>query len=153
MGFGLIDCQAGKLRALTYGVWRTNAAWRPERRLLSLFEEIEACIEAYRPEETAVEELFFNRNTTTAIAVGQARGVVLLAAARRELPVYEYTPLQVKQAVTGYGRADKQQIQFMTRAILALPETPKPDDAADALAIAVCHAHSRRTKQKTEDGK
>jgi crossover junction endodeoxyribonuclease RuvC len=115
-----------------------------EQRLLALFTEMEACLGLYRPEEVAVEELFWGRNTSTAITVGQARGVVLLAAARQGLPVYEYTPLQVKQAVVGYGRADKRQVQFMIRALLALPEAPKPDDTADALAVAVCHAHSRR---------
>jgi len=92
----------------------------------------------------AVEELFFNRNTTTALTVGQARGVILLAAAKNNIEVFEYTPLQVKQAVVGYGKADKQQVQFMVRALLALKETPKPDDTADALAVAICHAHSMR---------
>ncbi|MDR1961772.1 MAG: crossover junction endodeoxyribonuclease RuvC [Gracilibacteraceae bacterium] len=144
MGFGLIDAQAGRLSALAYGVWRTAPELPMERRLLALFTEVEACAGLYQPEEAAVEELFMGRNTTTAITVGQARGVALLAAARREIPVYEYTPLQVKQAVVGYGRADKQQIQFMVRALLSLKETPRPDDAADALAVAICHAHSRR---------
>jgi crossover junction endodeoxyribonuclease RuvC len=150
MGFGLIESESGRLSALTYGVWRTAADCPMERRLLSLFTEMEACIGLYHPEEVAVEELFWGRNTSTAITVGQARGLVLLAAARHDLPVYEYTPLQVKQAVVGYGRADKQQIQFMVRVLLALPELPKPDDTADALAVALCHAHSRRPARRTE---
>lgn len=152
MGFGLIESKAGRLSALKYGVWRTAADRPLEQRLLSIFQEMESTVGLYRPEEVAVEELFFNRNRTTAISVGEARGVVLLAAARQGLPVYEYTPLQVKQAVVGYGRADKQQIQFMVRAILGLTETPKPDDAADALAVAVCHAHSRRPARQADGG-
>ncbi|MDR1322584.1 MAG: crossover junction endodeoxyribonuclease RuvC [Gracilibacteraceae bacterium] len=152
MGFGLIESKGGRLSALKYGVWRTAADLPLEERLLSIFQEMEACVDLYRPEEVAAEELFFNRNQTTAISVGEARGVVLLAAARQGLPVYGYTPLQVKQAVVGYGRADKQQIQFMVRAILGLTETPKPDDAADALAVAVCHAHSRRPARQADGG-
>lgn len=113
----------------------------PER-LLSLFQELQLFLQRYHPHQVAVEELFFNRNTTTAISVGQARGVVLLAAAQEGIPVYEYTPLQVKQAVVGYGKADKQQVQHMVRALLGLQEIPKPDDTADALAIAICHANS-----------
>lgn len=113
-----------------------------------MFEGLNRLMDEYRPEHVAVEALFFNKNTTTALTVGQARGVALLSAGLRELAVFEYTPLQVKQGVAGYGRADKNQIQFMVRAILNLREIPKPDDAADALAVAVCHGHSFVLNQK-----
>ena len=99
-------------------------------------------IEKFKPDQVAIEELFFNNNAKTAIAVGQARGVLILAAENKKIPVYEYTPLQVKQGVVGYGRADKKQVQQMVKAMLSLHEIPKPDDTADALAIAVCHAHT-----------
>jgi crossover junction endodeoxyribonuclease RuvC len=113
-----------------------------------LFEGLNGLMDGYQPEHVAVEALFFNKNTTTALTVGQARGVALLSAGLRELSVFEYTPLQVKQGVVGYGRADKSQIQFMVRAILNLREIPRPDDAADALAIAICHGHSFALNQK-----
>ncbi len=142
MGYGLIEKKGNRLFPVDYACWRTPAHTPMPERLLMLYHEIEAYIKEKQPHHVAVEELFFNRNTTTAISVGQARGVVLLAAAQCGLPVYEYTPLQVKQAVAGYGRADKQQIQQMVRALLGLQEIPKPDDTADALAIAICHAHS-----------
>ncbi|AHF07483.1 crossover junction endodeoxyribonuclease RuvC [Desulfitobacterium metallireducens] len=142
MGYGLIEKQGNRLIPITYASWRTPAHIPMSERLLMLYTEMKAFIEAHRPEQVAVEELFFNRNTTTAISVGQARGVVLLAAAQAGIPVYEYTPLQVKQAVVGYGKADKKQVQQMVRALLGLNEIPKPDDTADALAIAICHAHS-----------
>lgn len=142
MGYGLIEKIGNRLRPITYASWRTPAHTPMPERLLTLYQAMRTFIEDYRPEQVAVEELFFNRNTTTAISVGQARGVVLLAAAQAAIPVYEYTPLQVKQAVVGYGSADKKQVQQMVRALLALNEIPKPDDTADALAIAICHAHS-----------
>lgn len=142
MGYGLIDKQGNRLIPLTYASWRTPADLPMPERLLMLYREMTAFIETYQPAQVAVEELFFNRNTTTAISVGQARGVILLAAAQAGIPVYEYTPLQVKQAVVGYGKADKKQVQQMVRALLGLNEVPKPDDTADALAIAICHAHS-----------
>jgi crossover junction endodeoxyribonuclease RuvC len=144
MGFGVLEQEGQKLRCLTYGTWRTEAGIPMEQRLLQLYSDAMECIATYEPDELSVEELFFNRNTTTAITVAQARGVILLAAAQKNLPVYEYTPLQIKMALVGYGRADKQQVQFMVRALLFLKEIPKPDDAADALAVAICRAHSRR---------
>ena len=98
----------------------------------------------YQPDEMAVEELFFNSNAKTAISVGQARGVILLAGAHKHIPIYEYTPLQIKQGIVGYGRADKKQIQYMVQTMLNMRETPKPDDAADALAIAICHGQSNK---------
>ena len=142
MGYGLIEKKGNRLFPVDYGCWRTPAHTPMSERLLTLYNEIEAYIKEKQPNYVAVEELFFNRNTTTAISVGQARGIVLLAAAQSGIPVYEYTPLHVKQAVAGYGRADKVQIQQMVKALLGLQEIPKPDDTADALAIAICHAHS-----------
>lgn len=142
MGYGLIEKKGQNLSPVDYSCWRTPADLPMAQRLRLLYESLEQCLVKYSPDVIAVEELFFNRNTTTAISVGQARGVVLLGAALHDIDVAEYTPLQVKQAVVGYGKADKQQVQFMVRALLALKENPKPDDTADALAIAICHAHS-----------
>jgi crossover junction endodeoxyribonuclease RuvC len=142
MGYGLIEKKGNRLFPLTYACWRTPAHTPMSERLLSLYQDLQAFLQRYQPQHVAVEELFFNRNTTTAISVGQARGVILLAAAQAGIPVFEYTPLQVKQAVVGYGKADKKQVQHMVRALLGLQEIPKPDDTADALAIAICHANS-----------
>jgi crossover junction endodeoxyribonuclease RuvC len=143
-GFGVIAHEGNHLRRITYGVVRTEADLALASRLSRIYRQIQAIIQEYRPEVVAVEELFFNKNVRTALAVGQARGVILLAAETAGLETVEYTPLQVKQAVVGYGRAEKQQVQEMVRMLLCLPEIPKPDDAADALAIAICHAHSRK---------
>lgn len=142
MGYGLIEKKGQNLYPVAYSCWRTPSDMPMAERLKHLYESLEQLVRKYSPDVMAVEELFFNRNTTTALTVGQARGIVLLSAARNNIDVYEYTPLQVKQAVVGYGKADKQQIQYMVRALLALKEIPKPDDTADALAIAICHAHS-----------
>ncbi len=150
MGHGLIEQKGNQLKPIKYASWRTSANLPMPERLLLLYQEIEAFIKEYKPDVVAVEELFFNRNTTTAISVGQARGVILLAAAQAGLSVYEYTPLQVKQAVVGYGKADKQQVQHMVKALLGLKEIPKPDDTADALAIAICHAHSAHLLKRME---
>ncbi len=150
MGYGVIEQQGHVLKAVTYSCWRTPAGMPLSERLLSLYHGIRTLLHEFKPDCLAVEELFFNRNTTTALAVGHARGIVLLAAAEQGIPVYEYTPLQVKQAVVGYGKADKVQIQHMVRALLGLQEIPKPDDTADALAIAICHAHSRAWQGRTE---
>lgn len=127
------------------GVLRTAADIELSKRLLILFDAIEELLEKYRPEVMAVEELFFNTNVKTAIKVGHGRGVALLTAAKAGIDVYEYTPLQVKQAVVGYGRAKKEQVQQMVKVLLNLEKIPKPDDAADALAVAICHAHSSGT--------
>ncbi|TCL62181.1 Holliday junction endonuclease RuvC [Hydrogenispora ethanolica] len=143
-GFGVIAHEGNHLRRITYGVVRTEAGLALASRLSRIYRQIQTIIQEYRPEVVAVEELFFNKNVRTALAVGQARGVILLAAETAGLETVEYTPLQVKQAVVGYGRAEKQQVQEMVRMLLCLPEIPKPDDAADALAIAICHAHSRK---------
>lgn len=150
MGYGVIEQQGHTLKALTYSCWRTPAGLPLSERLLSLYRELCTLLQESRPDCLAVEELFFNRNTTTALAVGHARGIVLLAAAEQGIPVFEYTPLQVKQAVVGYGKAEKIQVQQMVRALLGLQEIPKPDDTADALAIAICHAHSRAWQGRTE---
>jgi len=141
-GFGIVTVENRRLFAQGYGVVRTEAGQPLEKRLFYLHGEIEQLIARFEPAEVAVESLFFNKNVRSALAVGHARGVVLLAAAQHGLPVFEYTPLQVKQAMVGRGRAEKAQVQFMVRAILGLQETPSPDDAADALAVAVCHANS-----------
>ncbi|NLG97090.1 MAG: crossover junction endodeoxyribonuclease RuvC [Chloroflexi bacterium] len=146
-GYGLVrETPQGSLSVVEYGVISTPAGMSPEKRLLLLYDRIMEIMLLHRPDEGAVEKLFFSRNVTTAIAVGQARGVVLLALAKHGLAVAEYTPLEVKQAVTGYGGAGKMQVQQLVQAILDLDEIPKPDDAADALAVAVCHLQSYRMR-------
>ncbi|MCL5265228.1 MAG: crossover junction endodeoxyribonuclease RuvC [Chloroflexi bacterium] len=144
MGYGLVALDGDQLNLLDYGVITTPSHLPLANRLQLLYSGIGEIIERAKPTELAVEELFFNRNVRTALAVGQARGVAILAAANRGLPVSEYTPLQVKQAVVGYGRARKEQIQQMVRVLLNLQDVPEPDDAADALALAICHLHSSR---------
>lgn len=144
-GYGIINVEGNKIHPLNYGCIYTETKNSSEIRLRIIFEKLTAIIEKYQPDEMAVEELFFNKNVRTALSVGQARGVILLAGAQKNIPVNEYTPLQVKQSVVGYGRAHKQQVQQMVKVFLNLQEIPKPDDAADALAIAICHAHFRQT--------
>jgi crossover junction endodeoxyribonuclease RuvC len=137
--------QAGSaLRAIDYGVLVTTNAETLPQRLRLLYSRLTALIAAHAPTAVAVETLFFNQNVRTALAVGHARGVALLAAAEADLPVYEYSPQQVKGAVVGYGKASKEQVQLMIRTLLNLDSVPRPDDAADALAIAICHLHSAR---------
>jgi crossover junction endodeoxyribonuclease RuvC len=143
-GYGVVERQGSSLRAVDFGCIETTQASSAPERLLRIHDAIGRLIELYQPEFVAVERLFFNRNVQTAFAVGQARGVVLLTAARHGRPVLEFTPNEVKIAVTGYGRAPKDQVQRMVQIVLSLPELPKPDDAADALAIAICLAHSHR---------
>lgn len=146
-GYGLIrETEQGGFAVVDYGVILTPAGEAPEKRLLLLYDRILEILLLHRPDYGAVEKLFFQRNVTTAIAVGQARGVVLLALAQKGIALAEYTPLEVKQAVTGYGGAEKLQVQMMIQALLELPEIPRPDDAADALAIAVCHLQSYRMR-------
>jgi crossover junction endodeoxyribonuclease RuvC len=151
MGYGLIEQKGNHLKALTYSCWQTPAHTPLAERLLMLYEYIDAFLKKSQPDHMAIEELFFNRNTTTALSVGHARGVALLASAQNGIPVYEYTPLQVKQAVVGYGRADKRQVQQMVKGLLHLDQIPRPDDTADALAIAICHAHSFALDRRMED--
>jgi len=142
VGWGVIDYSASHFKVLGYGSVRTPAGMSTEKRLSEIYDGLSEIIEKYKPEQMAVEELFFNTNITTGIRVAEARGVILLAAERAGVSVSEYTPLQVKQAVVGYGRAEKKQVITMVTVLLGLPKPPKPDDTADALAIAICHAHS-----------
>jgi len=144
-GYGLVKETGNKLTAIDYGCIRTSPSLPAESRLQKIYDEITGIIRKYRPDGFAVEELFFNKNVRTALVVGQARGVIMLAGSQNGLPVFEYTPLQVKQAVVGFGRADKKQVQFMVKTILFLPEIPKPDDVADALAVAICHTHYNKS--------
>ena len=142
VGYGVIDYTGNKFTVLDYGAVTTPATMAVPDRLNEIFNGVNVIIEKYKPEFMAIEELFYNKNAKTVINVAQGRGVTLLTAARHQIPVYEYTPLQVKQAVVGYGRAEKKQVQQMTKVLLNLEKVPKPDDTADALAIAICHAHS-----------
>lgn len=144
-GYGVIDSAKGMNKFVEYGCILTKSSENLENRLVTIFDELTEIIKKFKPEMVAVEELFFASNAKTAISVGHARGVILLACSKAKVPVYEYTPLQVKQAICGYGRGDKQQIQKMVKALLGLDEIPKPDDAADGLAIAICHANSYRS--------
>lgn len=147
-GFGIIRVIGNRFQALDYGAIQTPAHTPMEERLVMIYEQIGQIIDVWKPDMMAMEELFFNQNVTTGISVGQARGVLLLACAQKGLDVYEYTPLEVKQALVGNGRAEKKQVQYMVRTILGLRETPKPDDAADGLALAICHAHYYQTKKR-----
>jgi len=144
-GYGLVrEIEDGSLIAVGYGVITTPPRTPDAERLSQLYQELKAIIQLHRPDSGAVEKLFFQRNVKTAITVAQGRGVAMLALAQAGLTVAEYTPLEIKQAVAGYGGADKYQMQHMVRALLGLDEIPKPDDAADALAVAICHLHSVR---------
>ncbi|HEY5983374.1 MAG TPA: crossover junction endodeoxyribonuclease RuvC [Anaerolineales bacterium] len=144
-GYGLVRLTPeGSLQVVTFGVIVTPPHTPAQQRLLELFTDIQDLLKLHKPDTCAVERLFFQRNVSTAMAVGQARGVVLLAIAQAAVDVAEYTPNEVKQAVAGYGKADKRQVQEMVRTLLGLPEIPRPDDAADALAIAITHLHTRR---------
>lgn len=142
LGYGLVRYMGNKFEVIDYGAITTPSNLSMPKRLTCLYENLMKLIEAYRPDSYAIEELFFNKNIKTALTIGHARGVAVLAASNSNIPVYEYTPLQVKQAVVGYGRAEKKQIQQMVKILLNLKEIPKPDDVADALAVAICHANS-----------
>ena len=141
-GFGLVSQKADKLCHVDSGSITTSSKELPQIRLGKIYKEIQKLIEQYKPDVVAIERLFFGENTKTAMAVGQARGMALLAAAEKKIPIAEYTPLEVKLAVTGYGKAEKKQIQQMVKVLLKLEVIPKPDDAADALAVAICHLNS-----------
>lgn len=144
-GYGFVrENDQGDLIAVDYGVIQTPAGLPLEQRLLQLYQDLKSLLLLHHPDQGAVEKLFFSQNVTTAIAVGQGRGVVMMALAEAGMRVAEYTPLEVKNAVVGYGRADKRQIQEMVKAMLALDSIPKPDDAADALAVAITHLHTHR---------
>ena len=144
VGIGVVEYVGNKFRKLEYNAITTPAGMPTVERLKKIYTEMTMYIDKYKPDAVAIEELFFNSNQKTAINVAQARGVLLVAVANKNVPISEYTPLQVKQSVTGYGRADKKQIQSMVKMILGLNVIPKPDDAADALALAICHAHSNK---------
>ena len=153
LGWGVIEKNGNHFRAIDYGAVTTDKDMEMPDRLEILYDGLREIIEEYGPEEASIEKLFFNTNTTTAINVGQARGVAMLACVKGGLKVCEYTPLEIKQALVGYGRADKSQVQFMVKTMLNLAEVPKPDDTADALAAAICHGHSadNRLRQMTGD--
>lgn len=144
-GFGLVRVDSGALEAVSFGTLTTPSAMALPQRLQLLYRDLAKLVAAHRPTEASVEELFFARNARTALAVGQARGAILLALADAGVPVHEYTPMQVKQAITGYGGASKEQMQQMVRLLLGLETTPRPDDVGDALALAICHAHFSST--------
>ena len=143
VGFGVLDADRGQARLIRCGAINTPAGVPMPRRLLQIQEDMETLIRDFSPDVMAIEELFFNTNVTTAIGVAQARGVILATAARLGVHIYEYSPSQVKIAVVGYGKAEKRQVMEMTKRILGLSAVPRPDDAADAVAIALCHARSR----------
>ena len=146
VGYGVIEYKGNKFKVIDYGAITTEKTYTFPERLKMVYDELCMLLDKYNPDSVAIEELFFNKNAKTAIDIGQARGVQLLAAINRGLEIYEYTPLQVKQGVVGYGRAEKKQVQEMVKIILGLDKVPKPDDVADALAVAICHAHSSNFK-------
>ena len=146
VGWGALEYQGNRFRPLGFGSIQTPATMSTEDRLVEIHKQMNQLIDTYRPDAVAVEELFWNTNQTTGIRVSEARGVILLSGAERGVPIHEYTPLQVKQAVVGYGRAEKKQVITMVTMLLNLEKPPKPDDTADALAIAICHAHSGCSK-------
>ena len=150
IGFGVLRAERGANTLLQYGVITTPPGIPLSRRLLQLSEDMDQLIRQFRPDEMAVEELFFSKNITTGISVAHGRGVILLAAEKQGIPIYEYTPMQVKQAVVGYGGAEKRQVMLMTQRLLGMKEVPRPDDAADALAIAICHSRSATSLLNTE---
>src|SRR5690554_811881 len=144
VGYGIVNYTGNKFVPIDYGAIKTCSSMELSQRLLCIFNGLEEIIEKYAPDAISIEELFFNKNIKTALTVGQGRGVAVLAAARSNVEVFEYTPLQVKQSVVGYGRAEKSQVQQMIKIILNLEKIPKPDDVADALAVAVCHGNSHK---------
>lgn len=150
VGYGVIDYQEGRFGIVEYGAITTSADREMNSRFKTIHDDLNTVIERTKPDFMAIEELFFNSNQKTAINVAQARGVLLLSALNHGVRIFEYTPLQVKQAIVGYGRADKMQVQQLTKTLLNLKEIPKPDDTADALAIAICHAHSYNPRMSAQ---
>ena len=150
VGYGVIEYKGNKFKVIDYGAITTPAGMKVKDRLKIIYDGVIDIIQTHKPDCIAIEELFYNNNAKTVINVAQGRAMPYLAAANTNLEIYEYTPLQVKQAVVGYGRAEKKQVQQMTKMLLNLEKIPKPDDTADALAIAVCHAHSFRMNQKID---
>ncbi|MBQ3393855.1 MAG: crossover junction endodeoxyribonuclease RuvC [Oscillospiraceae bacterium] len=153
VGYGVLDFEKNKFHTVVYGAITTDAHTDFQDRLTEVYDQVNEVIRISNPEALAIEKLFYTTNQKTVIQVAQARGVILLRAAKNGLPVYEYTPLQIKQSVTGYGKAVKKQVQEMTKTILKLDSIPKPDDTADALAVAICHGYSYRSKLFTQIGK
>lgn len=151
VGFGVLDCVGATQKMVQYGAINTPAGMPLAARLTLIESDLTELIRQFHPDEMAIEELFFSKNITTGIAVAHARGVILCTAEKMQLPIYEYTPMQVKQAVVGYGLAEKRQVMDMTRRLLKLKAVPKPDDAADALAIAICHARSATSLLRRKD--
>ena len=150
IGFGLVEADRSGARLLQYGVITTPAGLPLSRRLLMISHDMEELLTQFEPDEMSVEELFFTKNITTGIAVAHGRGVILLEAERAGIPVYEYTPMQVKQAVAGYGGAEKKQVMLMVQRLLHMKTIPRPDDAADALALAICHGRSATSPLNTD---
>ena len=150
IGFGLIEGERAQYRMVTYGAITTPAGLPLSKRLYQIDRDMEELIGQLKPDVISVEELFFNTNITTGIAVAHGRGVILLAAEKLGVPVFEYTPMQVKQAVVGYGKAEKRQVMLMTQHLLHMKEIPKPDDAADALALAICHSRAATSLLNTD---
>ena len=142
VGFGVIEKQNGNINVLDFGCISTSKEDKLSRRLEIISDCMHQLLDKWKPDEMAIEKLFFNKNVTTGIPVAQARGVILLAAQERNIPIYQYTPQNIKMALTGMGKADKKQMQFMVKTVLGLKEVPKPDDAADALAVAICHSQT-----------
>ena len=145
-GWGVVEGDGNDLQMVAAGVVTTAAGTPLPQRLQIIYNDLTALIKEWQPESSAIEELFFSKNAKTALAVGHGRGAAMLALANADLPITEYKPLEVKQAVTGHGGADKQQIQQMVKLLLSLEDIPRPDDAADALAVAICHVHSARLR-------
>ncbi len=151
VGYALVKIEGNKFSMVDYGTICTPSDLSDNKRLQLIYDRLNQIIKKYKPDQMAVEELFFNKNVKTAIRVGQARGVILLCGSRANIKVAEYTPLQVKQAVAGYGRAQKNQVQEMVKILLNLKSIPKSDDAADALAVSICHGNCYSSKQKWGD--
>jgi len=153
MGYGVVDEEGFRLKPVTYGIVSTQSCLPLARRLADIYKQLNLIIDQYQPDALAIEELFFNKNVTTAIAVGQARGIALLAAANRELEIFEFNPMQVKMSLTGQGKAEKGQVSFMVCRLLGLNKAPRPDDVTDALAIAICGLHQRTASKLMEAAK
>lgn len=147
VGYGIIQCKGNNFKVMDYGAITTDSKMIFPERLKKVYDELTDIIIKYKPDDFAIEELFHNKNAKTVMKVGQARGVEILAAINQNIPIYEYTPLQIKQAVVGYGRAEKHQVQQMVKLLLNLDEIPKPDDVADALAVAITHGSSLNFKE------
>ncbi|MFI3210391.1 MAG: crossover junction endodeoxyribonuclease RuvC [Peptostreptococcaceae bacterium] len=147
VGYGIIEYKNSKFKVIDYGQITTDSKLKTSQRLEIIYKGIDILIKNYNIDEIGIEELFFNKNVKTAITVAQARGVMILACEHNKIPIYEYTPLQVKQGVCGYGRADKKQVQLMVTSFLNLKQIPKPDDVADALAVAISHAHANKLEK------